>query len=101
MPRTKYERRKLKGLYLKKKYSAGSLERDGSAPVFALSYDDLQEIHTLTGQVCGWRMSLPTKMILQAQEVHRRMIRLNQVKAQNDQAERQTPGCAHDGTKTI
>ena len=51
----------------------------GSAPVFALSYDDLQEIHTLAGMVCGWRMSLPTKMINQAQEVSRRMIALNRI----------------------
>lgn len=50
-----------------------------SAPVFALSYDDLQEIHKLTGMVCGWKMSLPTKMISQAQEVHRRVIDLNRI----------------------
>ncbi len=51
----------------------------GSAPVFALSYDDLQAIHKLNGMVCGWKMSLPTKMISQAQEVHRRVIALNRI----------------------
>ena len=59
--------------------ASGCASVNGSAPVFALSYDDLQEIHTLTGQVCGWRMSLPTKMINQAQEVHRRMLALNRI----------------------
>lgn len=48
-------------------------------PTFALSYDTLQEIHTLTGMVCGWRMSLPTKMIKQAQKVHWLMIGLHHV----------------------
>jgi hypothetical protein len=51
----------------------------GSAPVFALPYADLQEIHTLVGMVCGWNMSLPTKMILQAKAVERRMITLNRI----------------------
>jgi hypothetical protein len=61
------------------KHSSGSVQPDCSALVFALSYDDLQEIHRLTGMVCGWKMSLPTKMISQAQEVHRRVIALNRI----------------------
>lgn len=47
---------------------------------FALPYDDLQAIHKLVGLVCGWHMNLPTPMIIQAQEVGRRMLALTQVK---------------------
>lgn len=50
-----------------------------SDPVFALPYADLQEIHSLVGMVCGWRMSLPTKMITQAKLVETRMITLNRI----------------------
>lgn len=49
-------RRSTANLAAKAAFSA----RTGSASVvFALPYDDLQEIHTLAGMVCGWRMSLP------------------------------------------
>lgn len=49
------------------------------APMFALPYSDLQEIHSLVGMVCGWRMSLPKKMISQAKLVETHMITLNRI----------------------
>lgn len=43
---------------------------------YTLTYETLQEIHKLTGMVCGWHMSLPTVMIKQAKKVHEEMLSL-------------------------
>lgn len=59
------------------------VECNKNMPDFVLTHEDLQEIHKLTGMVCGWKMSLPSKMISQAQAVHRRVIGLEIVKNQN------------------
>ena len=54
----------------------GSQQRLGSASDYVLTYAALQQIHKLTSMVCGWKMSLPTEMIKQAQVVHNLMLEL-------------------------